>query len=478
MSLMSTRMGYFVHTKTATKMLKLAPSVMLFPWEIQRKMGVVKMLNPMLIEYTFLSHQWETPGHPFPDMQQLTEHLHAVTTEYFWLDWFCVPQWSRTDEWLDPIAIMIFEVTMRSFQKLCVHSTTSLAVVKRCAGLKMRGFDTEKGWQIDDELAEHAQDADRQLETQFGKKAHDGQILRQLAEAVEAAGVDLEYGVRAWCALERCYLPAAPHRDVRLLKLLPNVASLEAAVQRGANQITAAKAKGAKTNKGEEDSLLDAASPVALLINDIERLKGVIDLCQPSEANRALYMNAWSYHYLKRCVLTITNPKDYDFLDVLFVNSVDLGAYGSLYIASVADDGKQVTRVLEQMDERPTSLVEPRVHFPKGAVPPTLTLSALIGSEQVGIVAETFGGIRLAQVIAVELERKRVFIKISDAGLLGAPPTVTEFEVRWKGSRSNITALITKQTTNRSWTLADRKMHIEQQRVLRLRQAMKGWLQA
>jgi len=296
MSLMSTRMGYFVHTKTATKMLKLAPSVMLFPWEIQRKMGVVKMLNPMLIEYTFLSHQWETPGHPFPDMQQLTEHLHAVTTEYFWLDWFCVPQWSRTDEWLDPIAIMIFEVTMRSFQKLCVHSTTSLAVVKR--------------------------------------------------------------------------------------------------------------------------------------------------------------------------------------LDVLFVNSVDLGAYGSLYIASVADDGKQVTRVLEQMDERPTSLVEPRVHFPKGAVPPTLTLSALIGSEQVGIVAETFGGIRLAQVIAVELERKRVFIKISDAGLLGAPPTVTEFEVRWKGSRSNITALITKQTTNRSWTLADRKLHIEQQRVLRLRQAMKGWLQA
>ena len=76
-----------------------------------------------------------------------------------------------------------------------------------------------------------------------------------------------------------------------------------------------------KSNKGEkkkaEDKVMVAeedanlVSPLALLLNNLERLKGLVDLCQPSDANRQLYMNAWSYCYLKNCVLTITNPNDY-----------------------------------------------------------------------------------------------------------------------------------------------------------------------
>ena len=133
---------------------------------------------------------------------QLTEHVKLIWTEWFWCDWYSVPQWSRNADPYrpDPLAQIIFQTTMKSFHTLCTHSGDAIAVVKRGLGLKMRGFDEESGWQIDKELTQAAGEADEQLR---------GNDLRLLAEGVVHAGVDLEYGVRAWCALERCYLPSA-----------------------------------------------------------------------------------------------------------------------------------------------------------------------------------------------------------------------------------------------------------------------------
>ena len=37
-------------------------------------------------------------------------------------------------------------------------------------------------------------------------------------------------------------------------------------------------------------------------------------LCQASEESKAFYQNAWSFHYLKKRVLTISNVEDYKFL--------------------------------------------------------------------------------------------------------------------------------------------------------------------
>lgn len=56
-------------------------------------MGLVKAANPMALEYTFLSHQWETPGHPFPMLhvvcqKQLTTcwHVSPVELDLFLID--------------------------------------------------------------------------------------------------------------------------------------------------------------------------------------------------------------------------------------------------------------------------------------------------------------------------------------------------------------------------------------------------------
>ena len=86
----------------------------------------------------------------------------------------------------------------------------------------------EAGWQIDDEMLSDAAEAETSIEQGREKSAAKSTplLLKSLTEELACTGVDLEYGVRAWCALERCYLPAAPHKDVRLLSL---VASLKKA---------------------------------------------------------------------------------------------------------------------------------------------------------------------------------------------------------------------------------------------------------
>ena len=209
---MQTGFAYFCHTATVQKILKIAHELMLLPWEYQRAMGFIKALNPMVTDYTFFSHQWEARDHPFPDLKQLSEHIDAIQTPWFWCDWYCVPQWSRNPDPypVDPLAVTIFLTTMKSFHRLCAQSTSAFAVVKRVTGLKMRGFDTERGWSIDDDLLAYAAKAE---ELSVKAKPHGERNVLRCASEMSTVGVDLEYGIRAWCALERCYLPAAPHKD-------------------------------------------------------------------------------------------------------------------------------------------------------------------------------------------------------------------------------------------------------------------------
>ena len=481
MSQMSIRMGYFMHTDQAKAMLEKFSAIMMLPWEHHRAMGLVQSANPLATQYTFFSHQWECPEHPFPDLKQLSEHMHMIVTEHLWCDWYCVPQWSRSTKLSlpDPLATMIFQTTMNSFHRLCTHASDTLAVVKRSTStLKMRGFDKTLGWQIDLELLSSAADADRQL------KANE---LQPFAATASKVGIDLEYGVRAWCALERCYLPAGPHKDARVVVLLPVVQRLETAALKHKGELARAEAKQKKPSGQTEDD--DAfASPLALLLNVVERLKGLIDLCQPSETNRALYMNAWSYCYLKRCVLSITNPADYKHLDGLMVVETSLGSYGNLYLQAVANDDEPVLSALKSLADRPQVLVEPRVHWPAGHGMACLRLDELIGlggqhqtaatannqsQARVGDVAESFNGVRLAKVVAVDLEKKRATVSVSDAGLLGATPHVIRLEVRWQGSRTSITAVIVRTKEQRQWTLGDRILHSKERDLLRMAETLK-----
>ena len=148
--------AYFVNREKLMFIASRYPSLLLFPWERMRAMGILELRHPVYTEYTFFSHQWQTPGHPWPDLLQLTEQLDSVQTPYIWFDWFCVPQWSRTSDEPDPIAIQIFLVTMRSFHKLCFCSSAAMLVFKRDAlGLTMRGWDKNGGRNYGMELREH-----------------------------------------------------------------------------------------------------------------------------------------------------------------------------------------------------------------------------------------------------------------------------------------------------------------------------------
>jgi len=51
--------------------------------------------------------------------------------------------------------------------------------------------------------------------------------------------------------------------------------------------------------------------PAIRLLNSVEHLTSLLALCQPSAESKAYYMNAWTYHYLKKRVLTITNTDYY-----------------------------------------------------------------------------------------------------------------------------------------------------------------------
>ena len=107
------RIGYFCDSAIFRKLTTKHLELMVLPWEYQRAMGVVVLADPMTIAYTFISHQWESPEHPFFDLKQITEHLDLIADPYFWCDWYSVPQWSRKalPHPQDPMSITIFQMT-------------------------------------------------------------------------------------------------------------------------------------------------------------------------------------------------------------------------------------------------------------------------------------------------------------------------------------------------------------------------------
>ena len=178
-------------------------------------------------------------------------------------------------------------------------------------------------------------------------------------------------------------------------------------------------------------------------------------------------------------MFTITNPNDYQYLDVLMVTGTDMVQNGSLYLQSVADNEAPLMAALDALNGgRPERLLEPRVHFPDGCTPALLTIDGLFGLEmgqdldksaiKVGEIRLLFGGVRLMKVVSFELDKKRAFLWLSDSGLLGSSPSVTELELRWQGSRKNMTAIVVKTRHKRPWTQEDRFEHARQKRAFAL----------
>jgi hypothetical protein len=248
--------AYFAKTDRLKHFAEHSPDVLKLPWERMRAMGVVELRRVTKTEYTFLSHQWQHPSHPWPDLLQVIDHIADVETPYVWADWYCVPQWARTEGWkggddaaataegenraavtalhevlqadaaelfdnhslqledVGSFAWEAFRLTMVSFHKLCFCSSSAMLVFKRAdSGLTTRGWDAENG-----------RDFGRQLREAIAPiGAEEGEALLAMVSEIEAIGIDLEYAIRAWCVLERCYLPETEHTDVRVLRLLVHI---------------------------------------------------------------------------------------------------------------------------------------------------------------------------------------------------------------------------------------------------------------
>ena len=208
--------AYFARTSTLKALAQNSPELLALPFEGMRAMGVLERLDPKDCVYTFCSHQWESPEHPFTSLLQITEHIDLVETPYVWVDWYCCPQWSRTgklthsisEETLDKsMPQRVFESTMNNFHKLCLCAKTSLIVVKRASNDKVfgapaapRGLTLRKR-NFASELCEglDSLSSANTTSTLSGDIAHAQDLVRQM----ESSGVDLEHGIRAWCAAHR-----------------------------------------------------------------------------------------------------------------------------------------------------------------------------------------------------------------------------------------------------------------------------------
>ena len=76
---------------------------------------------------------------------------------------------------------------------------------------------------------------------------------------------------------------------------------------------------------------------VGRMVSVVEQVESILQISQPDPNTQLLYQNAWSYHYLKKKVLTITDANDYKYLDRLLVSRVELGDYGGLYLQAVGN---------------------------------------------------------------------------------------------------------------------------------------------
>ena len=72
------RTAYFASVAKLRHLAAQFPELLLLPWEHMRKMGVVKQLQLKGLSYTFFTHQWEDPEHPFRDLKQIVRTHPAV----------------------------------------------------------------------------------------------------------------------------------------------------------------------------------------------------------------------------------------------------------------------------------------------------------------------------------------------------------------------------------------------------------------
>ena len=136
--LLDVHCAFFADTARLKRLGALEGRFLLLPFELMRKLGVLIFANPRDVEYTFVSHQWESADHPFPTGLQITEGLACVSTPFMWLDWYCAPQWSRegadafaTGKPQHELTMRLFKATLRSFHKLCFHASDALALLRR-----------------------------------------------------------------------------------------------------------------------------------------------------------------------------------------------------------------------------------------------------------------------------------------------------------------------------------------------------------
>ena len=468
--------AYFADVGMLRRFACECPELLLLPWERMRAMGVLAWKNPVETDYTFLTHQWEHPTHPFPDLLQITEHIDLICTPYLcthriearnqagdietslitrlwfrarrWLDWYSVPQWSRACEPPDPLAIQIFGSTMKSFHKLCFCSDSAFIIFKRGGGLtthiadpgsripggsvSLRPHDPEKGQDFVAEL--------RLLLDEAAEIVDEASVATLSASitALQEVGIDLEYAIRAWCVLERCYLPPTRHNDVRILRLRPALSKL----RDDCMDIMAALSR----RKIE-------VQPVALMVSLVEQIESILEISQPDAGTQKLYRNAWSYHCapgppshtrpvpnershsprrprrsadMKRQVLTIGDPDDFKYIDKLLVSDAVVGDYGGLYLQSIAG-GKRANCLDGGLD--------PKMHLPRGKDSSKLkkkgvSLYDLLGSSKeaadrgeeiwaLGAPVEKLDGALLLVVKKLDMKKKKIQLELSDAGFCG-----------------------------------------------------------
>lgn len=529
-------MAYFAKTELLQEYARSNPAVLKLPWERLRAMGVVELRRVTKTEYTFLSHQWQHPSHPWPDLLQVTDHIADVETPYVWADWYCVPQWARTDGWKggddeaataegnNPAAVEAlyealkpdaeelfgnaslrieevgsfawdaFKLTMVSFHKLCFCSSTAILVFKRAdKGLTTRGWDAEMGRDFGRQLMEAVEPmgAGPMRESLVG-----------LVGEIESIGLDLEYAIRAWCVLERCYLPETEHSDVRVMRLVPALEKL----RQSAIGVVSKAADGKAGDAAGAAASGDAAAAMQVL-GLVEELRSVLALCQPSQESQKYYQNAWSFHYLKKKVLTITNAADYQYLDPLLATDTHLGDFGALYLQAVADAPPGDT------------WLDPRLYLPEGCALPSGSLLDLVagcttsaaernamhqanenkdkGAERrrilaqlgfdsttkvtgkqmlhtadfierskrrlkAGQVVSKVGGAVVFSIHEYDASARRLTLTLSDAGLCGAAPHVSDLEITWAGAIDDVDSLTVRTTSSpatREWTPDDRRRH-------------------
>ena len=279
------------------------------------------------------------------------------------------------------------------------------------------------------------------------------QDVSRTTQEIYQLSVDLEYAVRAWTALERCYLPPSAQEDVRIQSLRQLTKKLKA-------------------------SACGVSPQLARLA---ERVLSLLDLCQITPLNRNLYMNAFGYHYLKKRVFAITDPSDYTYLDRLFVRSLEVAPFGPLFLQAIATS--QFEPFVEHVVEKGLRTSHDAAHslrtswriakdsefaFPdesKEALRLSLRTLVLGGSSLAmrGLLSGTksigFNDQRLVEILEFDEDNKHLRLCISDTGLLGGKPSVHEVDLTWKGKAKKMKSVSVKTQTTREWTDEDRKKH-------------------